>query len=190
MQDKDKLHAGARSYGYKRRGKRPLFSFEWKGKPDPVKYYFFAMLFLALGVGFYFFDLQRKEELRLTNPATANVKLIEARCLGPSGKVRLHMFKTYVYTSKPSGGIYKAYDSVEYASPSECASDLPNASSIFPHTFVWYDPGAPWDARWSLDEPSSTPILWAALAFAGFFIFLGLLDFRKVRRNRNHDSRG
>ena len=191
MLGKDKFHSEEKRYGYKRRTKRAFILFEQKGKPDPIKFYFFAILFLLLGILASIFEQQRAEELRFINPIAINVNLVGATCSGQSGKQRPHMFRTYVYSPQQAGS-YKTYDSIEYASVLDCKADLSNASAIFPRTHVWYDQSTPWDARWTLEEPSPLVPFWCCLPIVGIILFFGLWEQRRLNRYRgnNNASRG
>jgi hypothetical protein len=164
--------------------------FDQKRKPDPIKFYFFAMLFLLLGVFGARFNQHQIEESRLKKPATINVKFVEASCYGQSGRKRPLMFKTYIYSLTQSGGreqTYKAYDSIQYASKSDCEIYLQNANTIFPRTHTWYDQDAPWNARWTLDEPSPVRVFWYSSIPASVLFIFGLFQHRKMKQHREHD---
>jgi hypothetical protein len=166
---------------------------EPRGKPDPIKIYFFVILFLLLGVLGALFNQHQIKESRLLKPTTINVKFVEANCQGQSSSGKHvkspHMFKTYVYSPTQSTGrslTYKAYDSIPYASKSDCEADLQNANTIYPRTQVWYDQDALWDARWTLDEPSPIRVFWYFSIVAGALFIFGLLEHRRMK-HREHD---
>ena len=125
----------------------------------------YLLITSLLLVGFFgvSFNQRQFEELRLKNPATINVKFVEASC---SHKRGIYMVKTYKYSLTQSGGWeqeYKVYDSIPYASISKCEAVLQNANTISPRTEVWYDQDALWNSKWSLGEP---PPLWTFWYFS------------------------
>ena len=195
MQGKEKWHPEEKEYGHKRRKKKVLSLFESKGKPDPYRFYFAAMIFLVIGIVANLHFLHLNEELRLKNPNTINVKLVESNCYGQSSSGKHvqgpHMFNTYVYSPKQDNGreeTYKISDSVSYASESKCKVDLENATSLLLRSHVWYEPASPWKARWTLDERSPNPLLWFTSALSLLLFVFGFLSHRKKYRDNDVHS--
>ncbi len=146
-------------------------------RPDPLTYYFFALLFLALGVLGHFYNRHQIAEQRLQAPRLIAVSFVEAVCQGPVPRRTEGMHKTYVYTVPQDNGRlqpYRIVDLVWYPTKSACEADLPRADAIHPRTQAWYDAASPWNARWTLEEPSSISAgVWVAAAIGVCLLGLG-----------------
>jgi hypothetical protein len=144
------------------------------------------LLWLAAGVWFYNQQENLVASRKLRDAVSTDVVFLTAAChrntyrSGP----RAFLTKIYVYVPKPSGDpktSYEVEDPIPYRSLDECEAELALAGSKFRRLHVWYDRNFPWKARWSLDEPSSNPILWFFGAGAVVILWPALAANRRRR---------
>jgi len=143
-----------------------------------------AAIWLTFGVWMYLDQEDSIAARRLQDATSTEPAFLRASChrntyrSGP----RAFLTKTYAYVPSPPGGPrswYAVDDRIAFQSLAACEAEVGLASSKFRRSHVWYDRSSPWKARWDLDEPSSSPILWFFGASAVVMLWPAMASLRR-----------